>query len=57
MVILTISEIHFIKRNIKARSEWLKDNPDDFSEEEGEKECINSAVKKLENIRVDLGVK
>ena len=51
---ITISEIHFIIRNLRARKEWIKDNPNDFSEEEGEKECINSALMKLESIKLDL---
>jgi len=53
---LTISEIHFIKRQLEARSEWIKDNPNDFSEEEGEKECVDSALEKLNKIKVDLEV-
>ncbi len=56
MVKLTISEIHFIKRQLIARAEWIKDNPDDVSIEETEEENINSLLKKLESIKLSLEV-
>ena len=56
MVKLTISEIHFMKRQLEARAEWIRDNPNDFSEEEGEKRCVDSALAKLNKIEVNLEV-
>jgi len=51
---LTINELHFMKRQIEARIEWINDNPDDFSEEEGEIEALKSLLSKLENIKYNL---
>lgn len=36
---LNPSEIHFMKRTLEARQEWIKDNPDDDSIEEDEGYC------------------
>ena len=47
---ITPSEIHFAIRNFTARLEWLKDNPEDFSEEENEAFWLNSFKNKLENL-------
>ena len=49
---LTISEIHFIIRNLEAREEWIIDNPNDGSEEEKEKENIQSALQKLRSLNI-----
>jgi hypothetical protein len=48
---LNPSEIHFIKRTLEARQEWIKDNPDDDSIEEDEKECIESILNKLPEVK------
>ena len=56
MIELTISEIHFMKRQLIARAEWIKDNPDEYSVEEDEEKNINSALEKLNKIKVDLEV-
>ena len=50
MINLTVDEIHFIKRQLVARSEWIKDNPHDDSIEEDELNCINSALQKLNKL-------
>jgi hypothetical protein len=54
MVLLTISEIHFAKRTIEARIEWIKDNKQDASEEEGELQNLCSILNKLESLRIGL---
>ena len=51
---LTASEVHFIKRNIDARIEWVKDNPADASEEEGEVDCLKSVLNKLNKFGIVL---
>ncbi len=57
MVELTISEIHFIRRNLIARVEWIKDNPDCFSIEEEEKECVDSTLEKISKLMANLEVR
>ena len=52
-----ISELHFIKRNIEARIEWIKDNPQDFSEEEGELKSLESVFQKIKSINLELNEK
>jgi len=52
----TISEIHFIIRNVVARIEWIKNNPDDFSEEEGEKNNLISVLNKLSKLEIDVEI-
>jgi len=51
---LTISEIHFIIRNIEARIEWIKDNPHDISEEEGEIRNLKSVLNKLNSFNFEI---
>lgn len=48
----TISELHFIKKQIDSRLSWLKDEPDDPSEEEGEIKNLKSAVQKINEVLV-----
>ena len=43
-----------MKRQLEARIEWINDNPNDFSEEEGEIEALKSLLSKLENIKYNL---
>ena len=54
MMKITTSECHFIIRNIEARIEWIKDNPDDASEEEGEIRNLKSVLEKLRSLSFEI---
>jgi hypothetical protein len=43
----TISELHFIYKNLLARIEYLEDNPECISKDEGELSNIESTCNKI----------
>ena len=47
---LTIEELYIILMNLKARSEWVKDNPEDISEIENECGHIANIIIKLREV-------
>jgi len=51
---IKISELHFAIRTIEARVEWIVDNKNDSSEEEGELDNLESLLDKLNKCGFEL---
>ncbi|MEK6880191.1 MAG: hypothetical protein AABY22_11305 [Nanoarchaeota archaeon] len=49
---LTIKEAYNLLRTVETRIEWIKDNPDDVSIEEYEKDSLKSIHQKLVNFYI-----